>query len=91
MNFKHNSYHSSSFTASLVIILLGLTYNSLDSLKREHIHHIFSTSFINYPSFATLLLMLQTSYSSRSDSYFSIQDLADLIKFLIGQTSVALL
>jgi len=90
-HFKHDFYHSSSFIASLIIILLDLTYTSLDLFRRGHSYHTLTTPFVDYLSLATPELLLQTSYSSCSDSHSNVQDFMDFIKTLTGQTSAALL
>jgi len=73
------------------ITTLKVSSVSLDLLWWGHSYHTLTTPFVDYSSLATLELLLQTSYSSCSDSHFNIQDFMDSNKTLSGQTSAALL
>jgi len=69
----------------------GVFSLSLYSLKRGHSYHTLTTPFVGYLSLATPELLLQTSYSSCSDSHSNVQHFMDSNKTLSGQTSAALL
>jgi len=74
-----------------LITILKVSSASLDLFRWGHSYHTLTTPFFDYPSLATLELLLQTSYSSCSDSHSNVQDFMDYNKTLSGQTSAALL
>jgi len=74
-----------------LITTLKVSSASLDLFRWGHSYHTLATPFFDYPSLATPELLLQTSYSSCSDSHSDVQDFMDSNKTLSGQTLAALL
>jgi len=74
-----------------LITTLKVSSAPLNLFRWGHSYHTLTTPFFDYPSLATPELLLQTYYSSCSDSHSNVQDFMDSNKTLSGQTSAALL